>query len=76
MFSQLCEEKQTEVLDAIGHIRKELGYSYPYKAGSVTMNCAGYDKTVVLCIVKHFLDANLSIVVNYEKKTIKFTGYM
>ena len=63
-------------LDAIGHIKRELGYSYPYSSGSVTINCSGYDKTVLVYILKWFMDRQASIVINEEKKQVKIIGYM
>lgn len=72
----LTQEKMEIALDAIGIIRREIGYSYPYSAGSVTINCAGYDKTILHYIVNWFLERQSSINVNYEKNQVKITGYM
>lgn len=72
----LSEERMMIALDAIGHIKRELGYSYPYSPGSVTINCSGYDKTVLVYILKWFMDRQASIVINEEKKQVKIIGYM
>jgi hypothetical protein len=72
----LSEEKMMIALDAIGFIRRKLGYSYPYKAGSVTINCEGYDKTVLLYIIDWFMKRQASITINYEKKQVVIKGYM
>lgn len=72
----LSEEKMWIAIDAIGIIRRELGYSYPYSAGSVTINCSGYDKTVLHYIVNWFMQRQASIVINYEKKQVVINGYM
>jgi len=64
------------VLDAIGIIRRELNYSYPYKAGSATINCAGFDKNTLQKIIEYFMEHNCSIYINYEKNQIKISGYL
>lgn len=64
------------ILDAIGVIRRELSYSYPYKAGSVTINCSGFDKKTMIGIIKHFMECHCSITINYEKQQVKITGYL
>lgn len=63
-------------LDAIGIIRRELNYSYPYSAGSVTINCAGFDKKTFLEVTKYFMERHCSISINYEKKQVKISGYV
>lgn len=63
-------------LDAIGVIRRELDYSYPYSAGSVTINCDGYNKKTLLEITKYFMERHCSITINYEKKQVKISGYV
>ena len=73
---KLSEEKMDIASEAIGMIRREIGYSYPYKSGSVTINCAGYDKTTLLYILNWFMIRESHIEVNYEKNQAKITGYM
>ena len=63
-------------LDAIGIIRRELNYSYPYSAGSVTINCDGYDRKTLLEVTKYFMERHCSITINYEKKQVKISGYL
>ena len=63
-------------LDAIGIIRRELNYSYPYSAGSVTINCGGFDRKTLLEITKYFMERHCSITINYEKKQVKISGYL
>lgn len=62
--------------DAICEIKKQIGYSYPYSSGSATIICSFYSKDDLLKISNYFLKRQCSIVVNYEKKQIKITGYM
>jgi hypothetical protein len=63
-------------LDAIGVIRRELSSSYPYSAGSVTINCAGYDRKTLLEVLKYFMERHCSININYEKNQVKISGYL
>ena len=76
IMAELSYEKKMIAMEAIGVIKREIGSSYPYCAGSVTMNCVGYDKSTLLYIVNWFLERQSSIVVNYERKQVQITGYM
>jgi len=64
------------VLDAIGVIRRELNYSYPYSAGSVTINCSGFDKKTLQKVLEYFMKHHCSVSINYEKKQVKISGYL
>ena len=63
-------------LDAIGIIKREIGYSYPYSAGSVIINCDGFDRKTLQEIITYFLNCKCSININYEKNQVKISGYM
>ena len=63
-------------LDAISIIRRELNYSYPYCAGSVTINCSGFDKKTLQEVTKYFMEHHCVININYEKKQDKISGYL
>ena len=63
-------------LDAIGIIRRELNYSYPYSAGSVTINCGGFDRKTLQDVTRYFMERHCAITINYEKKQIKISGYV
>jgi hypothetical protein len=53
-----------------------LNYSYPYRAGSVTINCAGFDKKTLMEVTKYFMERHCAITINYEKKQVKISGYV
>ena len=63
-------------LEAIGIIRREINYSYPYSAGSVTINTSGFDRITIEDILKYFMEHHCSISINYEKKQVKISGYL
>ena len=52
-MSSVANTLDFATLEAIGVIRRELNYSYPYKAGSATINCAGFDKKIMIGIIKY-----------------------
>ena len=64
------------VLDAIGVIRRELNYSYPYSACSATINCSGFNKNILQKVLEYFIERHCSISINYEKNQIKISGYL
>jgi hypothetical protein len=64
------------VMDALGIIRRELGYSYPYSAGSVTINYDNYPKKILERILKYFRDREASIVIYPNKRQIVIKDYM
>lgn len=64
------------VIDALGIIRRELGYSYPYSAGSVTIKYDYYPKKILERILKHFRDREASIVIYPDKKQIVIKDYI
>lgn len=63
-------------LDYIGVIRRELNYSYPYRAGTVTLNCSGFDKKTLLDVVRYFMERHCTVDINYEKNQVKISGYL
>jgi hypothetical protein len=63
-------------LDAIGVIRRELQYSYPYKSGSVTINVRGFGTETFKEVIKYFIAHNCSITINTEKKQVTISGYI
>ena len=75
-MSSIANTLSFDTLDAIGIIRRELNYSYPYRAGSVTINCAGFGKKTFLEVTKYFMERHCSISINYEKKQVKISGYV
>lgn len=68
-------ELSFESLDAIRIIRSELNYSYPYSAGTVTINCPGFGKKKMVDVIKYFTAHSCTITINYEKKQVKISGY-
>ena len=64
-----------EYLSVIGQIKRNLGYSYPYCAGTVTIYCPHYKPEIIAEIVKYCRKKEFSIVLNYEKKEITISGY-
>lgn len=76
MDSTLSLAMRDAIFDAIGVIRREIGNSYPYSAGTATINCAGFDRKTLEEIIKYFLKVQCSISINYEKKQVKISGYM
>lgn len=64
-----------ESLTLIGEIKRQLGYSYPYKAGSATVHTPGLSKKVFLEIIKYYTEKEFSITINTEKKTFTISGY-
>ena len=75
-MSSVANTLDFATLEAIGVIRRQLNYSYPYKAGSATINCAGFDKKIMIGIIKYFMECHCSITINYEKKQVKISGYL
>lgn len=69
-------DDDTMVMDALGTIRRELGYSYPYSAGSVTIHYNYYPKKVLERILKYFRDRQASIVIQPDKQQIVIKDYM
>ena len=67
------QKEDTIVMDAIGVLRREICYSYPYCSGSVTFTYSGYSKKILYRILKYFQDRDASIVIqpNLQKITIK-----
>ena len=65
-----------EIMESIACIRRKIGESYPYSAGSAIINCPGFSRKALEKIIKHFIKRNAHIVVNYEKKQVVITGYM
>jgi hypothetical protein len=53
-----------------------LNYSYPYRAGSVTINCAGFGKKKLEDVIKYFMERHCAITINYEKNQVKISGYV
>jgi hypothetical protein len=68
--------QEMEVQEYIRSIKRRLGYSYPYSAGSATINCRCFTKDNLDKVLKYFLKRECSIVVNYEKNQITISGYM
>jgi len=64
-----------DAYEAIRRIRRHLGYFYPYKAGSVTLNCSAYDKVVLTEIIDYFHKLEYLIVLNKEKGQMTIKGY-
>ena len=64
-----------ESLIFIGQIKRQLGSSYPYCAGTVTIYCPNYNPEIVAEIVNYFRKKEFSIVLNYIKKEITISGY-
>jgi hypothetical protein len=64
-----------ESLEAIRMIKRELAYSYPYSAGTVTINCPGFGKKKLKDVIKYFMAQHYTITINYEKKQVKISGY-
>lgn len=65
-----------ESLEAIRIIKRELGYSYPYSAGTVTINCPGFGKKKMEDVIKYFITHNCTVTINREKKQVKISGYV
>ena len=61
--------------DAIRDIRRVIGYSYPYKAGSVTINCSAYKTIVLKEVLDYFFKREFTMSMNKEKRQITITGY-
>jgi hypothetical protein len=64
------------LIDALGIIRRELSYSYPYSAGSVTINYDYYPKKILEQILKYFQGRHASIVIFPDKRQIVIKDYM
>jgi hypothetical protein len=73
---QQKEEEDMIVMDAIGVLRREISYSYPYCAGSVTFTYTGYPKKILSRILKHFQDRDASIVIQPHLQRITIKDYM
>jgi len=73
---QQKEEEDMIVMDAIGILRREISYSYPYCAGSVTFTYSGYPKKILYRILKHFQDKDASIVIHPHLQRITIKDYM
>jgi hypothetical protein len=63
-------------LDAIGVIKRELEYSYPYKSGSVTINVRGFGTETFKEVINYFMTHHCSITINTEKKQVTISGYL
>ena len=61
--------------DIIRRIKSALGLSYPYKAGTVTLATRYYTKKEIHKVLKYCMDNRFPIEINYEKSTIKISGY-
>jgi hypothetical protein len=72
----LGSEDDWLVIEALGYIRKELCYSYPYCAGTVSIRCNDYPKKVLERILKYFKDREASIVIYPGKKLIVIKDFM
>jgi len=64
------------VMDAIGVLKREIGYSYPYCVGSVTFTYTGYSKKILYRILKYFQDREASIVIQPNLQRIIIKDYM
>ena len=72
----MSKEPSFAVLDAIGHINKELSYSYPYSAGCVTINTAGFHRQTLEDILQHYYKKGFSITIFPSRNKVKISGFM
>lgn len=72
----MSDEHSFALLEAIGHINKELSYFYPYTAGHVTINTAGFHRKTLLDILQHYYLKGFSITILPTQNKVKISGFM
>lgn len=55
-------------------VKSAIGYSYPYKAGTVKFCTRYYTKEEIKKVLDYFLKNDFQIEINYEKSEIKMCG--
>jgi hypothetical protein len=66
----------TSGMEVISTIRRIIGQSYPYGAGSVTLNSRLYTKAEMTEVLKYFMGRRACIEINYETNQVKITDYL
>jgi len=64
-----------EALALIQQIKRQIGRSYPFCAGNVTIYCPNHKFQTIAEIVSYFRNKEYNIVINYEKKEVKISGF-
>jgi hypothetical protein len=63
-------------MEVISTIRRIIGQSYPYGAGSVTLKSKLYTKAEMKEVLKYFMGRGACIEINYVTNQVKITDYL
>lgn len=72
----MSDEPSFAVIEAIGHINKELSYFYPYTAGHITINTAGFQRKTLQNILQHYHKKGFLITILPAQNKVKISGFM